>query len=446
MNVIGKNIAVLGLARSGESVARLLFSKGARVTVLDSCESDSLAQRAKQLRDMGVSVITGSSASSTEIFDLVVVSPGIDLTSSFVRQFSDRHFPVTGELEVAWQFCKKPVIAITGTNGKTTTTELISKMLNSVGKRTVACGNIGLPFSEVVLQMQDSLDIITLEVSSFQLETISTFQPHLALWLNFSPDHLDRYPSIKEYRNAKLRIFNHQSVDDYAICNSANDLPDLVAEKISFNAYGNPADFTVSHESIHFKGKKISSLDSFLLTGMHNVENIMAALAVGHVLGFEFSNLLPALQSYRPLPHRCELVTTIDGVRYINDSKSTNVDSLAKALTMDKGKIILIAGGKDKGFDFKSIKDLVSEKVSSVILIGETAERIRADWGCEVHCQIAITLQDAIAQAHSLASAGETVLFSPGTSSFDMFRDYADRGEQFRRAVINLANSPSIQS
>ncbi|MEO7931612.1 MAG: UDP-N-acetylmuramoyl-L-alanine--D-glutamate ligase [Chthoniobacterales bacterium] len=444
MEVAGKHIAVLGLARSGESVARLLLSKGAKITVLDSGNSEPLLARAEKLRSAGMTVLTGPDAVSDEAFSLVVVSPGIDLASPFVRQYSDRGIPVTGELEVAWQFCTKPVIAITGTNGKTTTTELISAMLNSAGKRTVACGNIGLPFSEVVAHSQENLDVITVEVSSFQLETISSFRPQIALWLNLTPDHLDRYPSMQEYREAKLRVFEYQTNEDFAVCNAADDLPNLAAKKITFSAYGHAADFTLVNHSIAYRGEAIARLDSFQLIGLHNIENLMAALATGHVLGITFADLLPALQNYRPSPHRCELVATIDGVRYINDSKSTNVNSLAKALTLDEKKVILIAGGKDKGFEFGSIRQLVGEKVSTAILIGEMAERISSDWSGSVPCLLTSSLQDAVQQAHSLARAGDTVLFSPGTSSFDMFRDYADRGEQFRQAATTLSNLTSI--
>jgi UDP-N-acetylmuramoylalanine--D-glutamate ligase len=244
---------------------------------------------------------------------------------------------------------------------------------------------------------------------------------------------------MEEYRAAKLRIFENQTTKDFAVCNAADDLPELVAQKITFSAYGLPADFTIADEAIAYRGEPVARLDSFQLIGLHNIENLMAALATGTALGLPFSALLPALQAYRPSPHRCELVTTVDGVRYINDSKSTNVDSLAKALTLDPRKVILIAGGKDKGFDFASLHSLISEKVSAAMLIGEMAERIRNDWAAAAPCFLTSSLQEAVQKAHTLARTGDTVLFSPGTSSFDMFRDYADRGEQFRQAARNLS-------
>ena len=444
MQLEWKNIAVLGLGQSGEAVARLLFSKGASVTILDSGSNESLKARAEKMQAEGFVAEIGSQAFPNHHFDAVVVSPGIDIKSAFVRQFSDRNIPITGELEIAWRFCEKPVIAITGTNGKTTTTELIVRMLNAAGVRTVACGNIGRPFSEVVAKSQADLDMITLEVSSFQLETISTFHPRIALWLNLTPDHLDRHASMEEYRAAKLRIFENQTSKDFAICNSADALSLLAANKLTFSANKSDAEFRMEDGSIFYRKEFVARLDSFQLVGLHNAENLMAALAVGKVLGLTFDQTLPPLQSYRPSPHRCELVKVVDGVRYINDSKSTNVDSLAKALTLDSKKTILIAGGKDKGFEFQSIGELVGEKVSTAILIGEMAERIRQDWSNFVDCRIAPTLQDAVLQAHALAKPGDSVLLSPGTSSFDMFRDYADRGEQFRQSVRNLANTTSI--
>jgi len=446
MDVTEKSIAVLGLGRSGASVARLLSSQGAHVSVFDSGESAGLQRHAAELRREGINVLIGANARCTQDYSLAVVSPGIDLASPFANQFSERQIPLSGELEVAWSYCEKPVIAITGTNGKTTTTELITAMLNHAGQRTVACGNIGLPFSEVVAGNQDVYDCFTLEVSSFQLETIETFRPRVALWLNLTPDHLDRYPSISEYRAAKLRIFENQTSADWAICNSADDLPDLHGKRITFNAYGGDADFQVQGQSITCAGRAIAKLESFRLQGLHNAENIMAALATGKALGLTFADALPPLQSYQPSPHRCELAATVDGVQYINDSKATNVDALAKALTLGHARVILIAGGKDKGFNFSEIRPLVGRKVSTAILIGEMAGRIRADWDGAVPCRMAATLQEAVELASELAHPGDTVLFSPGTSSFDMFRDYADRGEQFRLAAKNLSNTTAIPS
>lgn len=446
MNVRAKNIAVLGLGRSGESAARFLRDRGAAVTLLDSGVGEGIERKATELSKAGFNVITGTSAlNASGVFDYAIISPGIDAGELFVRQFSDRGIPVIGELELAFAFNDLPVIAITGTNGKTTTTELVAAMLNSVGVETVACGNIGLPFTEVVHTPPGELDVITLEVSSFQLETIETFRPKIALWLNLTPDHLDRYHGMEEYRAAKLRVFENQGSTDFAVVNAQDDLPPLAAKKITFSAFIQNADFTLRDGVIYHLGKRVAAVSSFHLSGVHNIENLMAALGVAVAMDIPFAEVLPALQAYTPAPHRCELVATVDGVDYINDSKATNVDALAKALNSQGSPVVLIAGGKDKGFRYSDLTGLVGTKVKSAILIGEMADRIREDWQGTVACEVAASLADAVARARKAAAPGDVVLFSPGTSSFDMFRDYADRGNQFRQLANNLLTKEQAQ-
>jgi UDP-N-acetylmuramoylalanine--D-glutamate ligase len=330
-----------------------------------------------------------------------------------------------------------PVIGITGTNGKTTTTELLAQMLNACGQRTIACGNIGKPLCEVALEDRD-LDLLTVEVSSFQLETISTFRPAISVWLNFAPDHLDRYRSVAEYRAAKLRIFENQTADDVAVINAGESLPEIAARTVTFSAYANQADFRFENGSIVYQNQPVLRMAGTKLRGSHNIENVMAALAVGLARGLSFEQMVPPLQTYEPRPHRCEFVREVGGVAYINDSKATNLDAVEKALLAQNRKVILIAGGKDKGFTFETLRTLVSEKSRAVILIGEMAGRICHDWKDKVPCEIANSLADAVERAHAVAQSGEVVLFSPGTSSFDMFKSYADRGDQFRALVHAL--------
>ncbi|HEY5895522.1 MAG TPA: UDP-N-acetylmuramoyl-L-alanine--D-glutamate ligase [Chthoniobacterales bacterium] len=439
MNVRAKKIAVLGLGRSGESAARFLRDRGAVVTLLDSGAGEAIERKAAEIAKAGFNVIVGPAAlTAWGAFDHVVISPGIDAGEPFVRQFSDRGIPIIGELELAFEFNDLPVVAITGTNGKTTTTELVAAMLNSVGVDAIACGNIGLPFTEVVHTPPRELDVITLEVSSFQLETIKTFRPKVAVWLNLTPDHLDRYPGMADYRTAKLRVFENQTSEDFAVVNARDELPSLAAKKITFSAFIQKADFTLRDGVIYYQGKRIAAVSSFHLSGVHNIENLMAALGVALALEIPFVEVLPALQAYKPAPHRCELVATVDGVDYINDSKATNVDALAKALDSQGTPVVLIAGGKDKGFRFADLTELVGTKVKRAILIGEMAGRIREDWQGAVACEVADSLVDAVGRARKAAVPGDVVLFSPGTSSFDMFRDYADRGNQFRKLANNL--------
>lgn len=450
MNYQGKHIAVLGLGRSGEAAALLLVGLGAQVTLLDSAkgETPALAPKIEKLFGMGVAVRTGQPAEvDASAYDLAVLSPGIDPKVELVQNLLRRGVPVIAEIELAYQHCPRPVIGITGTNGKTTTTELVAAMLTGAGVRTVAGGNIGKPFSEVVREGAEAFDVITLEVSSFQLERIRKFRPAISVWLNLAPDHLDRYESTDEYRRAKLRIFENQAHEDWAVVNFRDSLPALPAERITFSAYEIGGDLDLRDDVIHFRGEPLLDQRQTALRGRHNAENLMAALGVGLARGLTREQMSPGLLSYRPAPHRCELVRELDGVQYVNDSKATNLDALEKALlNVGDGKrpVVLIAGGKDKGFGFESLAPLVGERARWVVLIGEMAERIHAAWHGVVPCERAATLAQAVQIAWSMARPGETVLFSPGTSSFDMFRDYADRGNQFRALVEALpANRPA---
>jgi UDP-N-acetylmuramoylalanine--D-glutamate ligase len=434
-----QNIAVLGAGLSGTAAALLLQSEGARVTVLDSAEEKNLLKSTlDNLRRQGVDVICGTTADeNSSPYQMAVLSPGIDPASRLAINFSSRKIDMIGELELGWRFCEIPVIAVTGTNGKTTTTELLAQMLNGCGQRTIACGNIGKPLSEVAREKKP-FDVLTVEVSSFQLETIQTFRPSISLWLNFAPDHLDRYRSVADYRAAKLRIFENQTADDVAVVNAIEKIPGIRARTITFSAYADQADFRLSEGTIMYDGEAVLRLSDTKLRGLHNIENLMATLAAGMARGLSFPAMVPPLRSYEPQPHRCEFVREVGGVGYINDSKATNIDAVEKALRAQTKPVILIAGGKDKGFKFDPLRSLVKEKVRSIILIGEMAQSIRHSWNGAAKSEIANSLADAVERAHTIAKAGEVVLFSPGTSSFDMFKSYADRGDQFRVLVQAL--------
>jgi UDP-N-acetylmuramoylalanine--D-glutamate ligase len=435
----GKKVAVLGAGLSGTAAALLLRSEGADVTVLDSADEKTLLKSTiENLRARGVEVRCGSEAEQdSSPYDFVVLSPGIDPISPLAKNFSSRNIETMGELELGWRSVNVPVIAITGTNGKTTTTELLAQMLNACGQRTIACGNIGKPLSEVALEQHD-LDVLTVEVSSFQLETIRTFRPSISVWLNFAPDHLDRYRSIGEYRAAKLRIFENQTADDVAVVNAGETLPKMAARTVTFSAYTNQADFRFENGSIVYRNEPVLRMADTKLRGSHNIENLMATLAVGLARGLSFEQMLPPLWVYEPQPHRCEFVREVGEVTYVNDSKATNLDAVEKGLLAQNKRVILIAGGKDKGFNFETLRPLVAEKVRAVVLIGEMAGRIAQDWKGAVPCEIADSLADAVERARAIAQPGEVVLFSPGTSSFDMFKSYADRGDQFRALVHAL--------
>jgi UDP-N-acetylmuramoylalanine--D-glutamate ligase len=435
-----QNIAVLGAGLSGSAAALLLRSEGAQVRVLDSAEEKNLLKSTiDNLRAQDVRVICGAAADEdSSAYQMAVLSPGIDPASRLVRNFSSRGIDIIGELELGWVFCEKtPVIAVTGTNGKTTTTELLAQILNACGQRTIACGNIGKPLCEVAREKQP-YDVLTVEVSSFQLETIRTFHPSISLWLNFAPDHLDRYRSVAEYRAAKLRIFENQTDADVAVVNGIEKIPNIRPRTVTFSAYADGGDFRLSEGAILYRDESVLRLADTKLRGLHNIENLMATLAVGMARGLSFQEMVPPLCVYEPRPHRCEFVREVNGVAYVNDSKATNLDAMDKALRAQSKPVVLIAGGKDKGFSFDPLKSLVKDKVRSTILIGEMAESISRSWAGAVKSEIANSLADAVERAYASAKPGEIVLFSPGTSSFDMFKSYADRGDQFRALVQAL--------
>lgn len=433
----GKKVVVLGLGHSGAAAAKLLFDEGADVTACDSGDSRTLRETAATLRNLGIRVILGPDAENDPgRYDLCVISPGIDPIVPLAQNVTDKKIPIIGELELAFEECTVPVVAITGTNGKTTTTELTTAMLEGCGVRAMSSGNIGLPFAEAIRECR-SLDVMVLETSSFQLETIQHFQPKVAAWLNLSPNHLDRYRDVEEYRAAKLRIFERQTAEDFAVVNAASELPELAAKRITFSAHRTDADFTLDGSHIHFRGQRVLDQSQTRLHGVHNAENLMAAMAIGFALDLEFDRMAAAVTDYRAPAHRCEPVRELDGVRWINDSKATNLDAMEKAIISQTQPLVLIAGGKDKGFGFEAIAGLVRERAKAVVLIGEMRHRI-AEVFTGVDTVLCDSLEEAVHAARELALSGDVVLFSPGTSSFDMFRNYGERGNQFKELVKNL--------
>jgi UDP-N-acetylmuramoylalanine--D-glutamate ligase len=433
----GKNAVVLGLGHSGEAAAVLLREEGAEVTICESSDNSGLREKAARLREQDVRVLLGPEADAdASPYDVCIISPGIDPIVPLVQNVLRKRIPIIGELELAFEECICPVVAITGTNGKTTTTELTTAMLQGSGVRTMASGNIGLPFATAVRQSHE-LDVMVLEVSSFQLETIAAFHPHVAVWLNLSPNHLDRYRDIDEYRTAKLRIFSNQMPEDFAVINARESLPPLAARRITFSAYAPDADFSLRDGVIHYRSEPVLDQRTTRLSGIHNAENLMAAMGVGLALGLDFERMSGAVREYTAPVHRCEFVRTLRGVRWINDSKATNLDSVEKALLSQTGPIVLLAGGKDKGFEFDPIAPLVRARVRHAVLIGEMKERIANSWS-GIDCRLAASLEEAVTLAAKLAKDGDSVLFSPGTSSFDMFRNYGERGNRFKEAVNAL--------
>jgi len=419
------------------AAARLLKKCGAIVSALDTGVSPMLEQKALDLGGEGITVTTGLEAAEvTADHDLVVLSPGIEEKSKLVVQARSEGAPLIGELELAYTLATSPVIAITGTNGKTTTTELTARILRGAGIDAEACGNIGTPMSELLLGKPPGLFVA--EVSSFQLETIRTFRPKVALLLNLSPNHLDRYSSMEEYQSAKLRIFENQTAEDWAVIPFGEDFPGIRARTITFSTTDSRADITLSSAGmIRYRNQDLVDMRRTRLQGPHNAANLMAAFGAGLALGADPEAMASAVSDYAPPAHRFEKVREENGVTWINDSKATNLDAMEQAIRSVKGSLILIAGGKDKGTGFGPIAQLVRERAGAAILIGEMRSRIAGEWQ-PMKTHLAENLEEAVLLAASKALPGTTVLFSPGTSSYDMFRDYIERGDTFRRLVQSL--------
>jgi len=459
MNVTEQRITVVGLARSGVAAARLLNRLGARVTVVDRKESQELRPVLSQLDGSSIAVQVGAGyESAIDRADLVVISPGVPTGLEAFDRVRARGGSVIGELELAARFLTAPVVAVTGTNGKSTTVTLIGKFLQESGKRAFVGGNLGTAASEAALASVQApagtapYDYVVLEVSSFQLETIERFHPWIAAVLNVTLDHMDRYASVDDYVAAKARIFDNQTVGDYSLFN----LDDIRVAALRGRTKGAVLGFS-RNSAVHPDVSGTTVLDGDLivttvrgrreeicrrsdmrLIGLHNVENVMAAVTCGLLCGCSIEAIRLVLRSFPGLEHALEVVRERRGVRFVNDSKGTNVDAVMKALEGIEQPIWLIAGGRDKGGDFSRLEPLIREKVKGLILIGEAAGRIQAVMGDFDRCRHAATLRAAVELAGREAQPGEVVLLSPACASFDMFADYQDRGRQFKALVQAL--------
>ena len=343
MSLTGKIVVILGAGRSGRAAAALALREGASVSVWDAAGSNAFVGMPE-----GISLHPHATAEQEAPCDLLVVSPGIDTYGPLVTAFARQAAEVIGEVELAARHFAGRIIGITGTNGKTTTTELVSRILERAGLGGTACGNYGVPFSEVLLQANPPA-VVALELSSFQLETIRSLHPVVAIWLNFAPDHLDRYPNVDAYFAAKLRIFENQSAADTAVVRAGESLPPLAARLVTFSTIDESAEWFSDGQCIHQRGTMMLDMEhDSALRGLHNAENAMAALAACQALGIAPEMMRIALHGYAPPPHRCEWIRTLDGVQYLNDSKATNLHALESALRSQTRPVVLLAGGKDK--------------------------------------------------------------------------------------------------
>jgi len=497
MELQGKKITVVGLGRSGLGAANLLSKLGADVTVTDSKPEEELAGFRKKLSS---SVRLALGSHPEDIFvssDMLVISPGVPLSIPPLSRAREKAIPIVGELELAYrifsnqslQFSferstagrRMPFLGVTGTNGKSTTTTLLNIMLNKGGLRTILGGNIGNALTEEIYERigepqnrgtaevnvsqrqyiaasELEVDYVVVEVSSFQLEAIKDFRPKGAVILNITPDHLDRYYSFDEYAEAKARIFENQGEGDFLLLNADDQETMKAAHKITNGKKENPDIFYFSRkqivEGIYCRGGKIYSnfSDMPLLTrhsllidagemkikGVHNLENAMAASAMALLAGTSLEAVRDVLRAFPGLEHRLEFVKEIQGVKYVNDSKGTNVGAVLKSLESFVNPIVLIAGGRDKAGDFSLLRNLVKERVRALVLIGEAQEKIKKALGNLTKTFLAEDLTEAVQISQNIARKGDVVLLSPACASFDMFADFEDRGRQFKKIVMGL--------
>jgi UDP-N-acetylmuramoylalanine--D-glutamate ligase len=433
MTLAGKTVVVLGAGRSGRAAAALALREGAAVHAHDTADSIGGMPEGTVLHPSA-----DEAAGRATACDLLVVSPGIDTYGPLVAAYAASAGELVGETEFASRYYKGRIIGITGTNGKTTTTELVERILRAGGHDTVACGNYGVPFSEVVLR-DPVPTAVALELSSFQLETIRRFRPDVSVWLNFAPDHMDRYPTVQAYFNAKFRIFENQTSSDIAVVRAGEKLPAVTPRVVTFSTEDPSADWFSDGRVITRGGATLLDLEaSTRMRGLHNAENAMAAIAACEALGIPVEVAGRALDGYAPPLHRCELVRTLDGVEYLNDSKATNLHALESALRSQTRPVVLIAGGKEKGLDYAPVVPLLARKAVAAVTFGQIAAPLAAVFSAAVPVEQSVTLAEAITAARRLAPRGATVLLSPGTSSFDQFSGYEQRGDVFRELVLNL--------
>ncbi|HTH54303.1 MAG TPA: UDP-N-acetylmuramoyl-L-alanine--D-glutamate ligase [Edaphobacter sp.] len=450
MELKNKRVLVVGLGKSGIAAAMFLRRQGARVTVSDARSATVLAEEIPALLDAGVMVESGGHGLLTfRRQDLIVISPGVPLDTPEVKQVIGYGVPVIGELELASRFLKGRIVAITGSNGKTTTTTLIGKILAEGGLPTLVGGNIGTPVIDLIPKnAEDTVNV--LEVSSFQLETIEEFHPWISVVLNITPDHLDRHGSFENYAAMKARVTERQEAGDFLILNAEDKPTQMVAAKTKAQIFWFSPRRPIKQgafvhgESILFvpseggKAEPIMPVAEIPLRGSHNVENVLAAICVARLAGVAAETIRSTVADFKAVEHRLEFVRELQGVEYFNDSKATNVDAAMKAIAAFPGGIHLILGGKDKDSDYTLLAPLLRERVKAVYTIGSAAEKIERELQGVVKMVGAGTMDVAVHEAQRAAVPGDVVLLAPACSSFDQFDNYEHRGRVFRQIVHEL--------
>lgn len=449
MDLKNKRVLVVGLGRSGVAASFFLQEHGAKVTVSDTKSEVQLQNEVAALLDRGVSIEAGRHGERTfRDQDLIVVSPGVPSEQPQLQHARSLGIPVIGEVELAFRFLQGKVVAITGSNGKTTTTSLVGEILSKSGKKTLVGGNIGTPV--ISLAGKSAADsFVVLEISSFQLETIEQFCPWIAAILNITPDHLDRHHTFEAYAAAKARMFENQKPGDFAVLNADDSASMALKDKLKASLYCFSRKQPVERGAF-LKGDQIIfcqngqeqvilSRGDIQLKGSHNLENVLAAVTVSMLAGCAPQEIRQAVSEFRAVEHRLELVTTINGVTFYNDSKATNVDATIKALESFPGNIHIILGGKDKGSDYTVLKPLLRERAKRAYLIGAAAQKIRSQIQGSTSLSDSGTLERAVRQAFEAATPGDVVVLAPACASFDQFENYEQRGRIFKELVLSLA-------
>lgn len=437
-----KKYLVIGLKKTGIETIKFLKNKNIEVRGSDISSASNLPVEINELYNSGIQIeFDEHSDHYLKWCDEIVLSPGASLNTPFIQKALDLGKKIISEIELAYQFIERPIIAITGTNGKTTTTSLIGEILSRSGYRVFVGGNIGTPAISIVHRSSD-YDFILLETSSFQLQTIDKFKPYIAIFLNISSNHLDHHRDFNEYFRSKMNIFKNQTEDGWAIVNTdykriQDYLPNIKSTVIPFGKDGNNELAIIGNNLISFRNDKFD-LNGLMLRGTHNLQNAMCAITAAKLLGCKNKTIEDTIKNFKPLPHRIEYMGNHLGLDIYNDSKSTNPDATLKAIESVPSPIILLAGGKDKGMDYSVLKSALGSKVKHLILFGEAKMRIKEQVGDCVCTTMVNNLNEAVKTAFSISYNSVTLLFSPACSSFDMFESYEQRGGIFKEIVKSV--------
>ncbi len=453
-DVKGKRFSVIGGARSGVAVAKLLGAHGAKVFLSDKSPAEKMQQVSAELRIAGIPHEFGDNTERVLDADVIVLSPGVPSDMPLVKEALAKGRTVVSEVEAASWFCPSPIVAITGTNGKTTTTTLVGRMFDDTKRQSIVAGNIGTAFSQLVDQLTPA-GVAVLEISSFQLDHIQTFKPKVSVWLNITPDHLDRYEhSYEKYIASKCRVFENQRAGDVLVYNADDNtergyverLAHPSVKKLAFSVYTKVNEGAYV-EGGHMKTKldgvttDVIATDQISIRGVHNIYNAMAATLAAGALDVSTASIRATLKNFKGVEHRLEFVREVNGVAYVNDSKATNVDSVWYALQSFDKPIVLLLGGRDKGNDYSRLFDLVKMNVKAIVAIGESADKVQTVFAPLVSVTTATAMDRAVQTAATTATSGDVVLLSPACASFDWFDNYEHRGKVFKQLVGALKNN-----